>query len=199
MRRIGILGGTFDPVHNAHLALARCALEQYQLEGVLFIPAGRPVRKMSADLTSAEHRLNMLELACKNVREFSVETLEIMRSQPSYTSVTLELLAKRYGKDTQLFLILGEDTAADLGTWKDSKLIAQCATILYARRPGITKAQPLPEGFTCYKIDMQQYDLSSSEVRRRLFAGENMSPYIPQAVQDYIERHQLYAQFERDI
>lgn len=193
MRRIGILGGTFDPVHNAHLALAAAALEQYQMECILFVPTGRPVRKLETIQASAEDRLRMLELACEGASRLCVSTVETQREGISYTADTLYELKELYGADTVLYLILGEDTATDLGTWKDSQKIAQLARVLYTRRPPAAGPLALPDGFECYELIMDAYDLSSTQVRNCLALGEDVSAIIPPKVYDYIKRHDLYA------
>lgn len=135
-------------MHNAHLELAQCALEQYQLDTVLFIPAGMPARKLGTTVASASDRLNMLELACRGKRGFEVSAIEVDRPEISYTADTLRELKEQYGEESELFLILGEDAAADLCTWKDSADIACLSTVLYARRPdyAIVKENVSDEG-----------------------------------------------------
>lgn len=192
-KRIGILGGTFDPVHNAHLELASLALEQYKLDSVLFIPAGMPVRKLGKTHATAEQRLAMLECACADIPGFEVSTIEIERPHVSYTIDTLNELRNLYGVDAELFLIVGEDSLRDIKTWKDSDKIAELATILYAKRPGGSGALQFPEGFTCLGIEMQEQDISSSTVREDLLQGGGAQSPLPQAVFDYIQKQGLYA------
>ncbi len=200
MEKIGIFGGTFDPVHNAHLELARLALEQYQLDRVLFIPTGMPVRKLATTEASAQDRLNMLTLACGNIVGCEVSAIEVERSQITYTIDTLYELKEQYGQESQLYLILGEDTATDLGTWKDSDQIATLAHILYAERPGDdTNTQALPAGFECYKVQMPVRHISSSCVRSLLHKGEDVSEYIPKPVLAYIRKFGLYGRTQKDI
>ncbi len=199
MKKLGILGGTFDPVHNAHLALAHAALEQFSLDSVLFIPTGQPVRKLGRTFASAEDRLQMLKEACFENPKFRVSSLEVDRPEVTYTIDTLRELKLLIGEDVHLCLIVGEDTALDLSSWKESAEIAKLVTVLFARRPWQDKTQELPEGFTCHEIKMPEHDLSSSEVRSLLLQGDDVSALVPARVLAYIRKHGLYAQPERNI
>ena len=193
MKRIGILGGTFDPVHKVHLELAQVALDTYDLDVVLFIPTGLPVRKLGKTHASATHRLRMLQEACQNTPGFEVSSLEVDRPEVTYTIETLRLLKERYGQHSELFLILGEDTATDLHTWKDSAEIAQLVTILYAKRPGAGEGHELPAGFVFLELPMPAQEISSSYLRTLLANGEDVSCYIPAEALAYIRKHALYA------
>lgn len=199
MKRLGVFGGTFDPVHNAHLELAQAALEQQHLDCVLFVPAGLPVRKLATTEASAEHRLRMLELACKEVPGFCVSSLEVDRPHISYTVDTLHLLQEQFGKECALFLILGEDTVTDISTWKDSHDIAQLAQVLYAKRPGGGDVLMLPRGFRCCELQMPAQNLSSSSVRAVLRKGEDASACVPASVIAYIKKHGLYGKSQSNI
>lgn len=192
MMRLGIMGGTFDPVHNAHLELARCARDQYKLSKILFVPAGKPIRKLGTIHATAQQRYEMLRRACKTIPAFAVSTMEIDRPGITYTIDTLKELQQQYPQD-ELCLIMGEDAAKDLDSWKDSEQIAKIATILYAKRPGSNKALGLPTTFTCKGIDMPALDISSSEVRQVLARGEDASALVPPDVLAYITDCGLYA------
>ena len=195
MKRVGILGGTFDPVHNAHLVLARAALSQAQLDCILFIPTGLPVRKLTSTEASPLDRLNMLQIACEDTKEFIVSSIEIDRPQITYTIDTLRELKLKYGAESELFLVLGEDTARDIPTWKEASEIAKLAQVLYAKRPGGTnESNELPQGFTFFEIDLSPMDLSSSFIRMLLHEGEDVSAYVPTKVLSYIKEHRLYGQ-----
>ena len=112
-KRVGIFGGTFDPPHYAHLAMAERARQQYRLEGVIFLPAGQPPHKHGREVTAAEHRYLMTELACASNPHFFVSRLELEREGPSYTIETLREYQERFGAETRLYLIIGQDSAEE--------------------------------------------------------------------------------------
>jgi nicotinate-nucleotide adenylyltransferase len=181
-------------VHRLHLELARVAIAQFELESVIFLPTGRPARKLGATRASATERLRMLQLATEDNPRFSVSTMEVERSGISYTIDSLRELRQLLGTDAELFLILGEDTATDLPSWKDSEQIAALAGVLYAERPGEAEALPLPRGFACQRLAMEACDLSSTQIRERLAAGKDVRALLPSQVYDYIRRQGLYAE-----
>ncbi|MDR1357953.1 MAG: nicotinate-nucleotide adenylyltransferase [Coriobacteriales bacterium] len=193
MRRIGILGGTFDPVHNAHLELAHAARAQFDLECVMFLPTGKPARKLGTTQASAADRVQMLLLATEDYPHFSVSTMEVDRGGISYTIDSLREFKRLMGEGAELFLILGEDTATDLASWKDASEIAALAGVLYAQRPGEAEALPLPQGFSCQKLSMPLRAVSSTQIRELLAAGRDVGARIPPRVHDYIRRQGLYA------
>lgn len=180
-------------MHNAHLELARVALEYANLDVVLFIPTGLPVRKLYTTHASAVERLHMLEAACEGIPGFEVSSLEVDRPEVTYTIDTLRLLKEHYGQQSKLFLITGEDAASDIHTWKNASEIARLVTILYAKRPGAGEEHTLPEGFAFQELPILPQDLSSSRLRTMLSRGEDVSSFIPAAALAYIENHSLYA------
>jgi nicotinate-nucleotide adenylyltransferase len=197
VRRLGIFGGAFDPVHNAHLTIAQAALDQKALDEVLFVPSGEPVRKPHGTLASADARLEMLHLAIAGRKEFAVSTLETGRPGPSYTVDTLEELAMRTGPDTALILLCGEDAAADLPTWQGATRIAQLATVLVAPRLGAHRGgagfQPANSAFMMAVLHLPENPLSSSSVRTALATGRSVEGQLPAAVLTYIQSRGLYA------
>lgn len=190
--RIGILGGTFDPVHNGHLELARAALNQYKLDQVLFIPSNIPPHKtLRQDTASAEHRYKMVSLALGHEPKLSVSRIETNRPGISYTSETLKLLKQAHPADT-LFLILGADAYAGFSEWRDAELIKSCATLLVASRSGAGKGLlSLPEGVL--RIDMPDYPVASTDVRARISSSAYDELRIPASVLEYIRNHNLYS------
>ncbi|MCL2806692.1 MAG: nicotinate-nucleotide adenylyltransferase [Coriobacteriia bacterium] len=194
IEKIGILGGTFDPVHNAHMDLAQAALESHSLDKVLFVPTGQPVRKLGKTFADPQHRFNMLQAVCADIEGFEVSPLEIMRPEITYSVDTLRELRTLYGEESKLFLILGEDTATDLPTWKDAHEIAQLVVVLYAKRPGSGTDRELPQEFTCIELPMDAQELSSSLVRSMLFAGKDVQDLIPPQALSYIREQRLYGQ-----
>ena len=188
--RLGVFGGTFDPVHVGHLAIAHAALESIPLDRILFVPARRSPLKDSAPVAEAEDRLAMLELAVSGEPRFSVSRAELERDGPSYTVDTLERLA---GED-QLFLIVGTDAAADLGRWKSPERIAALATIAVAERPG---APAMAADRAVVAFDAPRLDISSRELRARAARGRSLRYLVPDAVWRYIEHRGLYRSEER--
>ena len=183
MAAIGILGGTFDPVHNAHLAMARAALDALALERVLFIPTGNPRYRRPA-FASAEHRLAMLRLALSGEADFEVDARELRPGASGYTVDTLRELHAEGMKE--LYLLIGADQYAKLGSWHRPAEVAELAKIAVFPRPGIElkeKVNPIP---------MQPMPISSSELRARAARGEDLSSLVPPAVANYIARHALY-------
>ena len=135
--RIGILGGTFDPIHCGHLAIARAALERLGLDRVVFIPAGRPWLKTAAErrITDSAHRLAMVELAVVRIPDFTISTIDIDRPGPTYTIDTLVELLRQADGDTELYLILGMDSVRELRRWRQPERIFDLATVVAVSRP----------------------------------------------------------------
>ena len=183
--RLGVFGGTFDPVHVGHLAIARAALEAVPLDRVLFVPARRSPLKERGPFASEADRLAMLETAIADEPRFSLSHAELEREGPSYTVETIERLA---GED-ELFLILGSDALADFARWKDPERIARLATLLVADRPGA----PLPAPDAPVRMfDAPRLDISSRELRARAARGRSLRYLVPEAAWRHIEARGLY-------
>jgi len=185
MTRVGVFGGTFDPVHVGHLAIAHAALESVPLDRVLFVLAKRSPLKERGPVASEGDRLKMLELAIANEPRFAVSRLELDREGPSYTVDTLERLA---GKD-ELFLILGSDAISDLPRWKDPDRIARLATLVVAERPG---APERVGDAPIVRFDAPRLDISSRELRARAARGRSLRYLVPEPVLQHIEARGLY-------
>jgi len=181
--RIGVFGGTFDPVHVGHLAIAQAALESGKLDRVIFVPARRSPLKDREPVAPAEDRLLMLEAATKNEPRFAVSRIELERDGPSYTVDTLEGLRG----EGELHLILGSDALADLSRWRSPERIRELATILVARRPGAPKPDASATAF-----DAPCLDISSRELRARAGRGLTLRYLVPDEVWRHIERRGLY-------
>ncbi|MCS6938274.1 MAG: nicotinate-nucleotide adenylyltransferase [Roseiflexaceae bacterium] len=193
--RTGILGGSFDPIHYGHLAIAEEARVVLQLSRVLIIPAGEQPLKPGS-VASPAHRLAMARLACAENPFFEVSSIEIDRPGPSYTYVTLQLLHDQGFDD--LYLILGMDSVADLPRWREVRRILDLAHIIGVSRPGVSLdlshlSQILP-GLTqrLIVIDGPRLDISSTDLRQRVAQGRPIRYQTPDAVVAYIETHQLY-------
>jgi nicotinate-nucleotide adenylyltransferase len=197
--RIGVYGGTFDPVHLAHLILAEEARCSLGLARLLLVPAAQPWRKSHRAVSPAAHRLAMLRLAVADDPYFDVSTVEIDRGGPTYTVETLAALKAELGADADLVFILGEDALLDLPNWRDPAGILRLAYLGVAQRgdgEGIDLGpveQVLP-GIRdrILRIPMPRIDISSSEVRRRVREGGSIRYLVPRPVQAYIAEHGLY-------
>ncbi len=191
--RIGVFGGTFDPVHLAHLVLAEQAREQARLERVVFVPAARPPHKLDRVLTAFDARIEMLQLAVAGYPVFQVSEIEKDRSGPSYTADTLQQLHDQQPHD-ELFLLLGSDCLPDLPHWRQPAQIAELATLLVMMRPGWSQVADPPPPFRFQRIATPLLDISSSDLRRRVQEGRSIRYLTPRAVECYIETHKLYTQ-----
>jgi nicotinate-nucleotide adenylyltransferase len=191
MKRVGIFGGSFDPVHNAHLALARLALEQLQLDEVRWIPVCRSSQK-TRKLSDAADREAMVRLAIAGEPRFVLDRIELKRRGVSYTLDTVrELAAAEPG--TEWVLILGQDQYATLHTWRDWRELVARVTLAIANRPDVAAVANEQIARVPHQIvTLPMMDISSTEVRRRVAAGESIANLVPPAVASYIERRQLY-------
>ena len=195
--RIGIMGGTFDPVHNGHLAIARSAAEQLELSQVLFIPAGNPHFKRNQEVTSASQRADMVALAIEDDSLFALDLCEVERRGITYTADTLEELTQRY-EGARLFFIMGTDSAITLPGWKRAEDVARLCTIVVAKRPG-QSTERVREAlatssvdFDVMYLDVPQIDVSSTQLREDVARGRDVSAMIPALVEAYISQMGLY-------
>ena len=197
--RIGILGGTFDPIHIAHLIVAEEARIYLSLEEVVFIPAGEPWLKAEHPVSPKELRLQMVRLAVASNPFFRVLALEIERPGPTYTVDTLEILRREWGPTAELYFILGMDTLVDLPRWKEPERVLEiCTPVVFARRensssvleeletqlPGLRKKTQVLDGPTV--------DISGTELRRRVMQGISIRYLVPFKVEQFIAEHGLY-------
>ena len=178
--KVGLLGGTFDPVHNAHLAMARAALEQLKLDRILFIPTGAQHYRNPA-AASDEHRLAMLRLAIGGEPRYEIDTRELMPGATGYTVDTLVGLQLE-----KPYLLMGADQYAKLGSWYRPEEVRRLSRIAVFARPGI----PLEEGVKT--IAMPPMKVSASEIRARVARGEDISPLVPPGVARHIAANGLY-------
>ncbi|HSM45496.1 MAG TPA: nicotinate-nucleotide adenylyltransferase [Acidimicrobiia bacterium] len=186
--RTGILGGTFDPIHVAHLHTAECALHQAGLDRVLVIPAGDPWQKSGREVTGGAHRLEMCRLAVEGVQGLEVDLRELDRNGPTYTIDTLGT----FPEDEELFLILGSDSLAGIRTWQRWEEILDRVTILEAPRPGAPRGVGTDLG--AMQLDMGLLEISSSDIRGRIASGEPYRYLVTGPVFGYIEVTNLYAE-----
>jgi nicotinate-nucleotide adenylyltransferase len=197
--KLGIFGGTFDPVHGGHLLLAEQCREQCGLDEVWFVPAGTPPHKLARAIAPGKLRAEMLELAVAGHAAFRVDRRELGRDGPSYTIDTLrDLLAE--DSTREIFFLLGADSLTDLPTWREPQAIFELATLIVVNRGD----RPPPDVDAVWKALGQDYsnrlqvvsipacELSSSDIRRRVADGRSIRFMVPRAVECYIETHRLY-------
>jgi len=196
-RRIGILGGTFDPVHNGHLYIANALRAALDLERVVWVPAGRPPHKTGQIVSGDHDRLTMLKLALGGSALDQIDTIDIERSGPSYTADTLERLAERFAPARLLFW-MGEDSLRDLPTWHDPDRLLRAAELAVAARPevdadldSIARQVPAVQG-RVHLVPTKEIAISSSEIRRRVGEHHSIQGLVPAAVEAYIRDHGLY-------
>lgn len=188
-RRVGVFGGTFDPPHLGHLALAECARDQLGLERVIFMPAGSPPHKLRVERSSAQRRVAMTRLAVRGNRAFRVSMLEVRRRGPSFTADTLRDLGRRF-PGCRLYLLLGADSLADFPNWHRPRDILRLATLVVAARPGVRGRSGPRRGVVW--LENFSVDISSSAIRARARAGRSVRYLVPDAVARYLVRHHVY-------
>lgn len=199
--QIGILGGTFDPVHYGHLLLAETCREQCGLDQVWFLPAAVPPHKRERELTPAVRRVEMLELAIGGHEPFRVCRLEAERGGVNYTAETLAIIQQQQPQAT-LFFLMGADSLRDLPTWREPVRICELAIVVAVRRSGSPEPQFAQlEAITTparlalmerFQVEMPIVDLSSTDLRQRAARGASLRFRTPRAVEKYIETHGLY-------
>ncbi len=196
--RLGIMGGTFDPVHFGHLVAAEEALVQFNLDKVVFMPTGRPVRKTHRHVSSAEDRYLMTVIATASNPDFEVSRLEIDRPGATYTIDTILQLREIHGPRAEMFFISGADAVREILTWKDADRIAEMCTFIAATRPGFDVeigSFEAREGVPVPRVEAMEVPalaISSSDIRARVSARRPVRYLLPEAVAAYIEKNGLY-------
>lgn len=201
--KIGILGGTFDPIHLGHLEAASAAKRALSLDRVLLLPSRTPPHRASEPRASVFHRFAMAAIAAVE-HDVSVSDLEVRRDGPSYTALTLEALHREGFAPAQLFFITGSDAFADVATWYDYPRILLMANFVVVSRPGAPRPAELipnlqsllpdvdPTRPTVLSVEAETRDVSSTDIRRRIGAGEPIDGLVPSGVAGHILRHHLY-------
>lgn len=198
-KRVGILGGTFNPIHIGHLILAERALEEYELDEILFIPTGKPYFKSASEVLDKKVRISMTGNAIEDNPNFALSTIETDREGNSYTYETLQILGKD-NPDTRYYLILGADTLFQIEQWKHPEIIMSLAGILAAVRDDKSsedlkiKADELEVkyGTEVHILRMPHIGVSSSDIRERIRTGKNVRYMLPDKTLEYIEKNGLY-------
>lgn len=200
VRRLGIMGGTFDPIHYGHLVTAESARTELALGKVIFIPSGRPPHKKVGDISAARHRYLMTVLAVATNPWFEVSRTELDRPGYSYTVDTILEFRRCYGSGTEIFFITGADACLEILTWKGvDELLANCY-IIAATRPGFSLTDMGPRlgslvslvGERIFALEVPALAISSTDIRRRVARGKSVKYLLPEAVEQYIKKNSLY-------
>lgn len=190
IQKIGVLGGTFDPIHLGHFSLAQIAYEELNLDKVILIPANYPWLKTPQTLTDSFHRINMINLLIKNYSWLELSNIDVLRGGNSYTKDTLEELKIIFSNETKMYLIIGSDSFHDFSKWKNTKRILELADVVIAKRPKFEiKANDLQH----FKmLNSSMLDISSTIVREKIKKGLSTSKLITLEVKNYINNNKLY-------
>ena len=190
--RLGVMGGTFDPIHHGHLVAASEVASSFQLDEVVFVPTGQPWQKPSEEVTTAEDRYLMTVIATASNPRFYVSRIDIDRGGPTYTIDTLRELRRERGAETDLFFITGADALADILTWRDADELFKLAHFIGCTRPGHRLADPgLPDGKVSL-VEIPALAISSTGCRDRVRRGEPIWYLVPDGVVQYINKRGLY-------
>ncbi|MDD4875753.1 MAG: nicotinate-nucleotide adenylyltransferase [Dehalococcoidales bacterium] len=197
---IGVMGGTFDPIHSGHIMLVEEVKARLNLTKVLFVPAGQPWLKANNNISPAQHRVEMVRLAIADKPDYSLCTLEIERSGPTYTIDTIAELKSQLKTEDELFFILGWDNLTQLPQWKHpGQLIAQCHLVVVPRpgylRPDLQSLEAIIPGLSqkVIMLDKPEIDISASLIRDRLTRGLPINDLVPVLVDEYIKKYKLYS------
>ena len=195
--RVGIMGGTFDPIHYGHLVAAHAAMEQLGLEEVVFLPTGTPAFKLDREITPGDVRFSMCYAATSDVDEFSVNAMEVTRGGITYTAETLRQLSKMKHPHMHFVFIMGADSASTLLRWRDQETLRSLASYAIVTRAGQKVAPETLEalrgaGYSLEVVESQTPLVSSTDIRARVLAGEDISRLVPPGVERVIREKQLY-------
>jgi len=197
---IGVLGGTFDPIHNGHILIAEEIRAQLKVDEVIFVPAGQPRLRLSDPVATAEDRVQMVRLAIAGTLYFSISTIEVERAGPSYTVDTISELRGQLSTGDELFFILGWDSLAEIPHWKEPQRMIEMCRLVAVPRPGYTPPdiealETAVSGLSqnVVLMDRPLIDISATDIRERVEQGFAISHLVPEPVDRYIREHGLYA------
>jgi len=200
MKRVGIMGGTFNPPHKGHLALARAAKEEYALDQIVFVPSGNPPHKAAKEVIDKELRFHMVKTAIKEKKNYSASRIELDRPGYSYAVDTFYALKRKYGKKAKLFYIMGLDSISEILDWKKPLELFKLCEFIVGARPGtktrtfrrLVKFPPLHREVDKIHLMELKEDISSSDIRSRIKNGKSVSHLVPKTVEGFIRRKKLY-------
>jgi nicotinate-nucleotide adenylyltransferase len=190
--RVGIMGGTFDPIHHGHLVAASEVADRFALDEVVFVPTGYPWQKGDVTVSSPEDRYLMTVIATASNPRFHVSRVDIDREGPTYTVDTLRDLHATYGPDTELFFITGADALSKILSWKDTETLFGLAHFVSVTRPGYVLNDDHLPADTVSKISVPALSISSTDCRRRVAEGQPVWYLVPDGVVQYIAKRRLY-------
>lgn len=198
MMRLGIFGGTFDPIHLGHLITAECVMETLNLSSVIFVPANIPPHKQDKEINPSYHRLRMVLSAIQSNPQFQASNIELNRKGPSYSVDTINELKQMYIGAT-FYFITGVDAINELATWHEAEKLLKSCFFVAAIRPGnVLDRESLEKHFgelaktNILEVNTKQIEISSTEIRKRVSEGKNISYMVPESVAKYIEKEGLY-------
>jgi len=199
-QRIGIMGGTFNPIHNGHLIIAEDVREKARLDKVLFIPSGQPPHKPGCEVAGAEHRFEMVRLAVGSNPHFEASRIEIDRNGLTYTINTLQELREDYGEETAIYFIIGADVVPELVTWKEYEKVFRLCEFIAVLRPGYGETEfneaihrvSKDKGARIHPVPSRLVDISSTDIRERCREGRSIKYLVPESVEWYIYKKGLY-------
>jgi nicotinate-nucleotide adenylyltransferase len=197
--RVGVFGGTFDPIHLGHLAVARSIQATLCLGKVVLVPAGQPWLKAGTPVSSVNDRVEMLRLAIARQKSFVLSTIEAERPGPSYSVDTMETLRRQSESDSVLFFLLGSDALMDIARWKEPRRLIQICQLVAFARPGfrlptmdsLEAAVPGLSGRVVF-VEVPQVNIQATDIRSRIAEGRSIKRLVPRAVERYILEHGLY-------
>ena len=198
--KMGIMGGTFDPIHLGHLATAEAVREIFTLDEILFIPAARPPHKRGRKVADGKHRLAMTILATRSNKFFKVSDMELKRTGLSYTLDTMNELHRIFGSTTELFFIIGADSLADLSKWHESKTLVEKCHFIATTRHGVDIDFSAVRNYFgeaaiehIHRVTTPGLEISSTDIREKVRLGHSIKYLVPEAVEEYILREGLYS------
>jgi len=199
-KKIGILGGTFNPVHNGHIEIAKAAQKLFKLNKVVFVPSGIPPHKTEEKILDGEKRYKMLLTAIKGMKKFSASRIELDRKGYSYAVDTFIELKKKYGKKAKLYYIMGLDSINDILSWRKPLDLFRLCQFIVATRPGtkirtfkrLIKFPPLKDNIDKIHLFEIKIDISSTEIRKKLKNRKSVKGMLPETVEKYIKDNKLY-------
>ena len=202
-KKVGILGGTFNPIHMGHLIMAEEVCRHHNLSRVIFIPAYIPPHKYVEDLANANQRYQMVQHAIKEISKFEVSYLEIKREGKSFTIDTVQEILHHYGEDSDIFLIMGADSLNELELWKDIKKISQLCHFVIVNRTGYNTepsarlveiiGKDKVSDMERLRLTIEPVGISSTDIRKRINDGVEIKNLVPKCVEVYIKEHGLYS------